>query len=257
MSTVPANTIAFLSNAGVKDFVAVVADKFPGIQPFPKSQPFITKDTLAQIVLGIKPQLAQQLADVFNEVAPQYGLNRPQVFHEYISECAHESQGFTRFVENLNYSAQAMANTWPNRYAVDPKAKVKVPNALALRLERKPEAIANNCYANRMGNGSEASGDGWRFRGSGALQMTGADIMRLYAKYKGIADVAFVAEKIRTDLHWAIDSSMWVFVVNKKLLDEAEADKLDAITYAINGGYIGKEEREKIYKRAVAAMPIK
>ena len=255
MRTLPDGTCAFLENAGAADFAGVIGAKYPGSQPFAQSS-FITPDVLAKIVIGIKPVLAQQVAAAMNEIAPLYALNRADVFHEYIAECAHESQNFTRFVENLNYSAQGLADTWPTRYAVDKKAKPKVPNALALKLQRKPEAIANNCYANRMGNGNEASGDGWRYRGSGLLQMTGADMFKLYAKYKGIADVAWVAEKVRTDLHWAIDSSMWVFVVNKKLLDEAEADKLDAITYAINGGYIGKEEREKIYKRAVAAMPI-
>jgi len=256
MRTLSPNTCAFLENAGVSDFAKIIGDKYPDVQPFPTSKPFISKDILAKIIVGIKPQLAQQLADIFNELAPVYGLNKPDVFHEYIAQSAHESAGFTRFSENMNYSAQGLANTWPGRYAVDPKAKVKVPNALALKLERKPEAIANNAYANRMGNRDEKSGDGWTNRGGGAIQMTGADMYRLYGKYKGIADIAWLADKVRTDLRWAVDSSMWVFVVNKKLLDEAENDQMDDITHAINGGTIGKAERDKIYQRAITAMPI-
>lgn len=75
--------------------------------------------------------------------------------------------------ENLNYSASGLANNWPARFAVNPKAKPRIPNSLALSLARNPQAIANCCYANRMGNGTPASGDGWRYRGRGLPQTTG------------------------------------------------------------------------------------
>lgn len=93
--------------------------------------------------------------------------------------------------EGLNYSAQAMANTWPSRYAVDSKDKVKVPNATAKRLANNPKAIANHCYANRMGNGDEASGDGWKFRGRDYCQTTGKDNYRRCGSYAGVDLVVF------------------------------------------------------------------
>lgn len=84
-----------------------------------------------------------------------------------------ESGGLTTFVENLNYSAQRLAEVWPSRFAVDPKAKPVAPNFLARTLDRKPEAIANSVYAGRIGNGVTASGDGWKYRGQGPIQITG------------------------------------------------------------------------------------
>ncbi len=91
---------------------------------------------------------------------------------EFVANCAHES-GFLPRAENLTYSAERMAVVWPRRYAMDPKAKVKRPNALALSLARNPEALANNVYAGRMGN--TQPGDGWRFRGRAGPQLTGRE----------------------------------------------------------------------------------
>lgn len=91
---------------------------------------------------------------------------------EFVANCAHESK-FQPRAENLNYSASRMAVVWPGRYAVDPRAKAKKPNALALSLERNPQALANNVYANRMGN--TQPGDGWRFRGRAGPQLTGRE----------------------------------------------------------------------------------
>ncbi|MDT3457375.1 hypothetical protein ROV96_19440 [Stenotrophomonas pavanii] len=91
----------------------------------------------------------------------------------FLAHVGHESASLTRTVENLNYGAQGLADTWPSRYAVEPKAKPRKPNDLARALDRKPVAIGNDAYANRMGNGSEASGDGYRYRGRGPIQNTG------------------------------------------------------------------------------------
>jgi putative chitinase len=97
--------------------------------------------------------------------------------------------------ENLNYSAQGLANNWPHRYAVDPKAKLKKPNALALKLHRKPEAIANNCYSSRMGNGDEKSGDGWKFRGRDFCQTTGKSNYERAGMHAGV-DLVKYPERI-------------------------------------------------------------
>ncbi|KAA3438454.1 hypothetical protein [Rufibacter hautae] len=104
----------------------------------------------------------------------------------------HETGGRMQPVlENLNYSAQGLANTWPSRYAVVPKAKVKVPTALVKKLAHNPKAIANNCYANRMGNGDEASGDGWKYRGRDLCQTTGKVNYRRCGVHAGVDLVQF------------------------------------------------------------------
>lgn len=96
----------------------------------------------------------------------------------FLAQIGHESADLQQLTEGLNYSADGLANTWPNRYAlpnrIGPTGR-KLPNALALSLHRRPGAIANNCYANRGGNGDEQSGDGWRFRGAGGIQLTFRD----------------------------------------------------------------------------------
>ena len=99
----------------------------------------------------------------------------------FLAQVGHESSQLTRLVENLNYSAQGLAATWPGRY-LGPDGQ---PNALALRLARNPQAIADNTYATRNGNGDEASGDGWRFRGRGLLQITGRANYRLVGEALG------------------------------------------------------------------------
>ena len=112
---------------------------------------------------------------------PAYEMNTVNRIAEFVAQTAHETGGYTKFEEGLNYSAQGLANTWPSRFAVDPKAKVKGPNAQAQALARQPEAIANAVYA-RPEEGNVQPGDGWRYRGRGMLQLTFRD------NYKRIGD---------------------------------------------------------------------
>lgn len=105
----------------------------------------------------------------------KFGIDTPEGVASFLANVGVESASLTVLVENLNYSATGLANTWPNRYAVDPHVLHKIPNSIAYTIERQPVAIANNVYANRMGNGSESSGDGWKYRGQGLIQLTGRD----------------------------------------------------------------------------------
>ena len=129
--------------------------------------------TISQLADAVPRANAHAWLDPLNQAAAEFGIDSPENFAAFLGQCGHESADFTRLTENLNYSAQGLANTWPGRYSDTSRSGQLVPNALALRLHRQPEAIANNCYANRMGNGSEASGDGWRFIGRGIIQITG------------------------------------------------------------------------------------
>jgi putative chitinase len=140
----------------------------------------------------------------------EFEINTSARIAGFIGQCAHESADFTRLVENLNYSADGLANTWPTRYANGTKnaAGRWLPNALARLIERNPPAIANNCYANRMGNGSEASGDGWRYRGRGLIQLTG---LANVAEAANALGVDYVADPslLEQPVHAARVSAWW------------------------------------------------
>ena len=134
------------------------------------------------IAAGVRKDLAAAWLPSIEKACTTYGIDTSKRVAAFLAQCAHETGGFTALQENLNYSADGMAAIWPGRFAVlgaDRKAiKVKgknQPNKFALALHRKPEAIANVVYSNRMGNGSIESGDGWKHRGMGLKQLTGMD----------------------------------------------------------------------------------
>lgn len=174
-----------------------------------------------------------------------FGIIIKEHFAHFLGQLSHETGGFESSVENLNYSAQGMANTWPSRYAIDPKAKVKVPNALAYKLQRNPEAIANNCYANRMGNGNEASGDGWKYRGRGGIMLTGEEQYRLmsieYNDPEILSNPDIVATKyyFEAAIFYFKQKNLW------RLCNQVNPASIAALTLKINGGYIGLEHRAK------------
>ncbi|MBF3015179.1 glycoside hydrolase family 19 protein, partial [Pseudomonas aeruginosa] len=128
----------------------------------------------ARLVAGVFVVALQRAMD-------EREIDTPARRAAFLAQVGHESSQLTRLVENLNYSAQGLAATWPGRY-LGPDGQ---PNALALRLARNPQAIADNTYATRNGNGDEASGDGWRFRGRGLLQITGRANYRLVGEALG------------------------------------------------------------------------
>ncbi|OGU82653.1 MAG: hypothetical protein A2W11_06185 [Ignavibacteria bacterium RBG_16_35_7] len=180
----------------------------------------------------------------YDEMLKSFGIVTILQKAAFYAQIDHESCHFTRLSENLNYSAQGLANTWATRYAKDPKAKEKTPNGLALKLHRKPEAIANNAYANRNGNGSEASGDGWCYRGSGYIQLTGKDNHLAFASHVG-KSLSEVSDYMRTEVG-AMESAAWFWKVNK-LNSFADSGNIDAVSRKVNGGKIGLKERNELY----------
>ena len=127
-----------------------------------------------QISTGCTLARAEEWLPFFKLVLKSFNITSKKRVAAFLAQVGHESAGLSALQENLNYSATGLANTWPNRYAqknskgqyVKSPAGKFTPNSLAVRLARNPQAIANNCYANRMGNGPESSGDGYRDRKS-------------------------------------------------------------------------------------------
>ncbi|HBO5255429.1 glycoside hydrolase family 19 protein [Pseudomonas aeruginosa] len=165
----------------------------------------------------------------------------------FLAQVGHESAQLTRLVENLNYSAQGLANTWPSRY----RGADGRPNALALNLARHPEAVANNTYANRNGNGDESSGDGWRFRGRGLLQITGRKNYR--AAGAGLGQPLEQEPELLEQPEWAAISAAWWWA-SHGLNDLADSGRFSLITRTINGGMNGQDERVELWERAKAVL---
>jgi putative chitinase len=158
----------------------------------------------------------------------------------FFAQTSHETGGFKAFSENLNYSAQGLQGIFGKYF----------PGNLEESYARQPEKIANRVYASRMGNGDEASGDGWKFRGRGALQLTGKANYEAFAKYLGNNEVLENPDLVATK--YSFESAMFFFERNKlwAICDQGINDAaILALTKRINGGTHGLEDRKtKTYK---------
>ena len=158
----------------------------------------------------------------------------------FFAQTAHETGGFKAFSENLNYSAQGLQGIFGKYF----------PGTLEESYARNPEKIANRVYADRMGNGNEASGDGWKFRGRGALQLTGKANYKAFADYLGKPEIMENPDLVATT--YAFDSAMFFFDKNKlwSICDQGINDAaILALTKRINGGTHGLEDRNTKTKK--------
>ena len=173
------------------------------------------------------------------------GLNTKNRIACFLAQVSHESGDFTITTENLNYSSNGLLATFKKYFPT-----VEVANQYA----RKPEAIANKVYAGRMGNGDEKSGDGWKYRGRGVLQITGKDnytsaSMALF----GNSSLLQNPDQLATDKELSIRAALW-FWDRAKLSPMADQLNMLAITKAINGGTIGLDDRQARFKRIYSAI---
>lgn len=154
----------------------------------------------------------------------------------FFAQTAHETGGFKAFSENLNYSAQGLQGIFGKYF----------PGTLEESYARQPEKIANRVYASRMGNGDEASGDGWKYRGRGALQLTGKANYEAFAKYLGKPEIVTNPDLVATT--YAFESAMFFFDKNKlwDICDKGVSkETILALTKRINGGTHGLADREE------------
>jgi putative chitinase len=175
---------------------------------------------------------------------PDYEINTPQRVAAFIAQCAHESGEFKALKENLNYRAVTLTKVFPKYFPTMEIAK---------QYEHKQEAIANRAYANRMGNGSEASGDGFRYCGRGLIQLTGKNNYQAFA-----ASIETPVEEVPEFLgtfEGAVQSACWFWETNK-LNQYADSGDILTMTKRINGGTIGLEDRIKHYEHALHVFGI-
>ncbi|MGV3695492.1 glycoside hydrolase family 19 protein [Flavobacterium sp.] len=175
---------------------------------------------------------------LLEETFRRYDITTPLRKAHFMATCDHESQGFTRFVENLNYSAEALLKLFKYDFDTDHNKVYSQSEMLkAIKLQRNPKAIANFIYANQNGNGNEASGDGWKHRGAGAIMLTGKGIQTDYFKENN----QLVQPELLQSFQFAIDSAGWYWKKNK-LNALADKDDVRSIRKKVNGGLIGFED---------------
>jgi putative chitinase len=193
-----------------------------------------------------RAQDPQGWVDSMNNVFPNYELDSPKRIAAFLAQCGHESGGWTVFEENLNYSAKGLMGIF-KKYFPD--------EATATAYQRQPEKIANKVYANRMGNGPESSGDGWKYRGRGPIQLTGKDNYRAFAKemFDDCENLFNNPDWVNADRDFALMSAIWFWNKNK-LNREADAGDIKTMTRKINGGYIGLEDRIHHYEDAIKLL---
>lgn len=201
----------------------------------------LTKEKIVRLLHG-NPE-ADAWADAALEILPKYELNTPNRIAGFFAQCGHESMGFKVLEENLHYRAETLDKVFPKYF----KNAGRDANAYA----KQPEKIANVVYASRMGNGDTASGDGYRFRGRGVIQLTGRDNYTNFGKTIGMT-----AEQVIdyvTTKKGALESACWYW--NSRNINAAcDANDITKMTKLINGGTIGLEDRTKHYREALAIL---
>jgi len=181
-------------------------------------------------------KLPQAVLNELPLVMEKFGISNPNRLAHFLSQVAHESGNFKFINENLNYGAKGLMGVFKKYFPTE---------ALALAYERKPEKIANKVYASRMGNGDEASGDGYKFRGRGYIQLTGKDNYKAFSDFIGedcVANPDLVATK------YPLTSAAFFFHKNKlwDICDKGHTHDIVAqVSKRVNGGTIGLEDRIK------------
>ena len=182
----------------------------------------------------LKGHIPDTVIDQIPDVIAKFGFDTPVKLAHFLAQCGHESGGFKVVNENLNYGAKGLLGIFKKYFPDEAKAKL---------YERKPEKIANLVYGSRMGNGPEASGDGYKFRGRGYIQLTGKDNYTAFGKAIN-EDIAANPDLVASK--YPLLSAAWFFHKNciGKCKDASEAT-VTAVTKCVNGGTIGLPDRIK------------
>ncbi|MFB0711455.1 glycoside hydrolase family 19 protein [Buttiauxella noackiae] len=197
-----------------------------------------------QIAAGISAGLAVRWFPHIDAAMREFGITSPSDQAMFIAQVGHESGGFTAVVENLNYTPSALVATFGKRITQQQADALGRTSQHAAR----PDAIANLVYSNRLGN--KASGDGWKFRGRGLIQITGLDNYRTCGTALKL-DLVSAPELLEQDRH-AARSAAW-FYMSKGCMDYADINR---VTRIINGGLNGLDDRKARYNKARAALMV-
>jgi putative chitinase len=201
----------------------------------------ITKEQLTSFFEDTDDDVIESFVDPLNKTFEKFEINNTNRIAMFLAQVGHESGGLTKTSENLNYKAERLAQIFPKYFRdVDPS-----------EYAHNPEKIANRVYANRMGNGDEESGDGYKFRGRGLIELTGHDNYESFAEDMGMdldAAIAYLGTP-----EGAAMSAGW-FWDQHDLNELADAGDVTRCTEKINGGKIGLEERKELYEEALTVF---
>lgn len=205
----------------------------------------LTPKILAKIMDSTETKIAPWTQPIINAMK-EFGIDSPTEQASFLAQIGHESNHLNTFVENLNYSASGLAATWA-RFSTTGK-RGGPPNQLALKLARNPVAIANNVYANRLGNGDEASGDGFNYRGRGPIQLTGKENYKVYGEKLGVDLIKNPTLLLTPEVGARSAGCYW----KSKKLDLYDDDNdVKAESRIINGGDIGLPARQALFDKAL------
>ena len=185
--------------------------------------------------------------DALEQILPDYDIDTPKRVAAFVAQCAHESGNFRLIKENLNYKAPTLRKIFPKYFPDDATANLYASSP------NKQEAIANKVYANRMGNGPEQSGDGFRYCGRGLIQLTGKNNYQAYAESLEIS--VEEAQQHLLTFEGCVQSAAWFWETNN-LNQWADKGDIKTLTKRINGGFIGLDDRIKHYEHALHVLGV-
>ena len=202
----------------------------------------VTADNL-KAAMGCDGKTASVWAPPLDDACRKFGITTPARLSAFLAQVGHESDSLRRLVENVNYRADGLLRVWPSRFTAQTAAEYA----------RQPERIANKVYGGRMGNGPEATGDGWRYRGRGPIQVTGK------ANYESIGEL--IQRAVPTAPDFVIDPDLMLeprwgalaaaaYWDSHDLNELADAGQFERLTKRVNGGLIGWADRKARYDRS-------
>lgn len=206
----------------------------------------ITIDQLDMAVPNARYEDLVKYIDFLNEGLSRFEINTHARITAFVAQIAHESGDFLRLEENLNYSAQGLRKTWSTRFPTD---------EFAQQYHRNPEKIANYVYGGRNGNGGETSGDGWKYRGRGLIQITFRDNYAAYSK--AISDPSILSDPAQlAQPRHAVMSACWFWNARglNQFADAGNEAGFNETTRRINGGWNGKADRLDNWAEARAVL---
>jgi putative chitinase len=224
-----------MTERAVREWQRTNAVHVDGIVKLDMWNALFPKTPEASINLG-KLKIPANVISQIPEVMDKFKINTPLRIAHFLAQCGHESGGFKVTTENLNYSAQGLLSTFRKYFPTE---------ALANQYARQPEKIANLVYANRMNNGNEASGDGWRFRGRGYIQLTGRDN---YTRFNREVPEDILVNPDLVATKYPLLSAAWFWNSRNLNLDSDRGSSIETVTQItrkVNGGTIGLQDRIK------------